>query len=41
MDIHLVLDNYAAHKHPAIAEWLAKRRQAAATCTSRPRRARG
>jgi transposase len=27
LDIHLVLDNYAAHKHPAIAEWLAKPRQ--------------
>ena len=27
LDIHLVLDNYAAHKHPAITEWLAKPRQ--------------
>ncbi len=27
LDIHLVLDNYATHKHPAIAEWLAKPRQ--------------
>lgn len=27
LDIHLVLDNYAAHKHPAIREWLAKPRQ--------------
>jgi transposase len=27
LDIHLVLDNYAAHKHPAIKEWLAKPRQ--------------
>jgi transposase len=28
LDIHLVLDNYAAHKHPAIGDWLAKPRQA-------------
>src|SRR5829696_7400485 len=27
LDIHLVLDNYAAHKHPAINTWLAKPRQ--------------
>lgn len=27
LDIHLVLDNYAAHKHPAIRQWLAKPRQ--------------
>jgi transposase len=27
LDIHLVLDNYAAHKHPAIQDWLAKPRQ--------------
>jgi transposase len=27
LDIHLVLDNYAAHKHPAIKDWLAKPRQ--------------
>jgi len=27
LDIHLVLDNYAAHKHPAIKTWLAKPRQ--------------
>ncbi len=27
LDIHLVLDNYAVHKHPAIKEWLAKPRQ--------------
>lgn len=27
LDIHLVLDNYATHKHPAVKEWLAKPRQ--------------
>jgi transposase len=27
LDIHLVLDNYAAHTHPAIKQWLAKPRQ--------------
>ena len=27
LDVHLVLDNYAVHKHPAIKEWLAKPRQ--------------
>lgn len=27
LDIHLVLDNYAAHKHPAVRDWLAKPRQ--------------
>jgi transposase len=27
LEIHLVLDNYAAHKHPKIVEWLAKPRQ--------------
>ena len=27
LDIHLVLDNYAAHKHPKVTEWLAKPRQ--------------
>jgi transposase len=24
LEIHLVLDNYATHKHPAVREWLAK-----------------
>ncbi len=24
LDIHLVLDNYAAHKHPALRDWLAR-----------------
>lgn len=27
LDIHLVLDNYAAHKHPKVAEWLERPRQ--------------
>jgi transposase len=27
LDTHLVLDNYAVHKHPAVKEWLAKPRQ--------------
>jgi transposase len=22
VDLHLVMDNYAAHKHPAVGEWL-------------------
>ena len=25
LDIHLVLDNYATHKHPKVKAWLAKR----------------
>ena len=25
LDIHLVLDNYATHKHPKVQAWLAKR----------------
>ena len=24
LDLHLVLDNYATHKHPAVKEWLAR-----------------
>ena len=24
-DVHIILDNYAAHKHEAVKEWLAKR----------------
>ncbi len=27
LEIHLVLDNYATHKHPAVQAWLAKPRQ--------------
>ena len=27
LEIHLVLDNYATHKHPKVQEWLAKPRQ--------------
>jgi transposase len=25
LDVHLILDNYATHKHPAVLSWLAKR----------------
>lgn len=25
VDVHLILDNYATHKHPAVLRWLAKR----------------
>ena len=25
VDVHLILDNYATHKHPAVRRWLAKR----------------
>jgi putative transposase len=25
LDVHLILDNYATHKHPAVRAWLAKR----------------
>lgn len=27
LDIHLILDNYATHKHPRVKAWLAKRRR--------------
>ena len=32
LQIHVVLDNYAIHKHPKVLKWLAKR--PAFTCTS-------
>jgi transposase len=25
VDVHLILDNYATHKHPVVRRWLAKR----------------
>jgi hypothetical protein len=37
--LHLIADNYATHKHPAVQEWLAKHPDS--TCTSRPPRPRG
>ena len=33
--VHLILDNYATHKHPDVAKWLAKHN--GSTCTSRLR----
>jgi len=40
LDLHLVLDNYAAHKAPAVRRWLA-RPPPASTCTSSPSTAPG
>jgi len=37
--LHLIVDNYATHKHPAVQKWLASMR--ASICTSRPLRPRG
>ena len=34
LDIHLILDNYATHKTPAIKKW--RWHIPASTCTSRP-----
>ena len=37
--IHMIVDNYATHKHPKVERWLAV--IPASTCTSRPQAARG
>ena len=39
LDLHLIVDNYATHKHPAVQRWLA--RHPASTCTSFRPAARG
>ena len=40
-DLHVVLDNYATHKHPDVRKWLANRRTSGSRCTSRRPAARG
>jgi len=37
--VHVILDNYAAHKHPKVSQWLARHR--ASPSTSHRPRARG
>ena len=37
--LHLIADNYATHKHPAVQQWLAKHPRF--VMPSRPRRPRG
>ena len=39
LDLHLIADNYATHKHPAVKAWLAK--HPLSTCISRPHRRPG
>jgi len=33
LDLHLILDNYATHKHPAVRAWLAQHRRFHLHCT--------
>ena len=35
LDLHLIVDNYATHKHPKVQQWLKPHR--GSICTSRPR----
>jgi DNA-binding MarR family transcriptional regulator len=37
LDIHIIMDNYATHKHPAVKEWFAKDFRYPCTSRQRPR----
>jgi hypothetical protein len=41
LDIHLIQDNYATHKHPKVKAWLERHPRRASNPTSRQPRRRG